>query len=214
MTLFSHHPHFLFHHHTPEDSLWFFCFFYLILVTTLGSLWESSIISIYLRILDLTTSAKSLYHVKRWSHGHMSGELGRESLQERASIESGSGRDFLSCFMNTLCIYTHTDMYTCSYSRVLHVYCIHAVWDSKMVLVVKNLPNSEGDSRDTGSIPGSGRSPGGGQGNPLQYSCLVNPMDGEPGGLQSTGLQRVRHDWVTKHNTNIYIYFKSSTFHS
>ena len=34
-----------------------------------------------------------------------------------------------------------------------------------------------GDARDTGSIPGSGRSPGGGHGNPLQYSCLENPMD-------------------------------------
>ena len=43
--------------------------------------------------------------------------------------------------------------------------------------VVKNLPVNEGDIRDTGSIPGSGRSPGGGHGSPLQYSCLGNPMD-------------------------------------
>ena len=48
------------------------------------------------------------------------------------------------------------------------------------------------DSGDRGSIPGSGRSPGEGNGNPLQYSCLENPM--EPGGLQSTGSQRVGHD--------------------
>ena len=40
---------------------------------------------------------------------------------------------------------------------------------------------------DLGSIPGSGRSPGEGNGHPLQYSCLENPMDGGPGGLQSTG---------------------------
>ena len=40
--------------------------------------------------------------------------------------------------------------------------------------MVKNLPPKEGDS---GSIPGSVRSPGGGNGNPLQYSCLGNPMD-------------------------------------
>ena len=46
-----------------------------------------------------------------------------------------------------------------------------------MVLVVKNLPANAGDIRDTGSIPGSGRAPGGGHGNPLQYSCLENPMD-------------------------------------
>ena len=43
-------------------------------------------------------------------------------------------------------------------------------------LVVKNLPAIAGDVRDTGSTPGSGRSPGGGHGNPLQYSC-GNPMD-------------------------------------
>ena len=43
--------------------------------------------------------------------------------------------------------------------------------------VVKNTPASAGDIRDTGLIPGSGRSPGGGHGNPLQYSCLKNPMD-------------------------------------
>ena len=45
--------------------------------------------------------------------------------------------------------------------------------------------------RDMGSIPGSGRSPEEGNGNPLQYSCLENPMDK---GVQSTTSQRVRHD--------------------
>ena len=43
--------------------------------------------------------------------------------------------------------------------------------------VVKNPSANAGDTRDTGSVPGSGRSPGGGNGNPLQYSCLENPMD-------------------------------------
>ena len=43
--------------------------------------------------------------------------------------------------------------------------------------VVKNPPASAGDTRDVGSIPGSGRSSGGENGNPLQYSCLENPMD-------------------------------------
>ena len=46
-----------------------------------------------------------------------------------------------------------------------------------MVLVVKNLPANAGDLRDSGSIPGSGRTPGGRHGNPLQYSCSENPMD-------------------------------------
>ena len=48
---------------------------------------------------------------------------------------------------------------------------------SQVALVVKSLPASAGDSRDAGSIPGSGRCPGGGNGNPFQRSCLGNPMD-------------------------------------
>ena len=43
--------------------------------------------------------------------------------------------------------------------------------------MVKNMPASAGDTRDMGSIPKSGKSPGEGNGNPLQYSCLENPMD-------------------------------------
>ena len=46
-----------------------------------------------------------------------------------------------------------------------------------MALVIKNPPDNAGDERDTGLIPGSGRSPGKGHGNPLQYSCLENPVD-------------------------------------
>ena len=49
------------------------------------------------------------------------------------------------------------------------------LWVSQMVLVVKSLPANAGDIRDTGSIPGSGRSSGGVHGNPLQYSYLENP---------------------------------------
>ena len=47
----------------------------------------------------------------------------------------------------------------------------------QMALVVKNLSASAGDERDMGSIPVSGRSPGGGYGKPLHYSCLENPMN-------------------------------------
>ena len=47
---------------------------------------------------------------------------------------------------------------------------------SQVVLVVKNRPTNAGDVRYAGSIPGSGKSPGVGNGNPLQYSCLGNPM--------------------------------------
>ena len=48
---------------------------------------------------------------------------------------------------------------------------------AQVVLVVKNLPDNAGDVRDSGLIPGWGRSPGGGHGNSLQYSCLENPID-------------------------------------
>ena len=47
----------------------------------------------------------------------------------------------------------------------------------KVALVIKNPPANEGDTRDSGLIPGSGKSPGEGNGNPLQYSCLENRMD-------------------------------------
>ena len=51
--------------------------------------------------------------------------------------------------------------------------------DSQVAPVAKNPPASAGDVRDVGSIPGLGRSPGGGRGNPLQYSCLEKFMDRE-----------------------------------
>ena len=60
-----------------------------------------------------------------------------------------------------------------------------------MVPVVKNLPAKAEDTRDMGSIPGSGRSPGVGNGTPLQYSCLENPMDR---GVWGATVHRVRKD--------------------
>ena len=62
------------------------------------------------------------------------------------------------------------------------------LWTSQVALVVKNPPANAGNVRDVGSIPGSGRSPEGGHGNPGQYSCLENPWREEPGGLQSMGV--------------------------
>ena len=59
-------------------------------------------------------------------------------------------------------------------------------------LVVKNLPANAADIRDADSVLGLGRSPGGGHGDPLQYSCLETPMNEEPNGLQSIGLQRAQ----------------------
>ena len=68
--------------------------------------------------------------------------------------------------------------------------------------MVKNLPTNAGDLGDTGLIPGSGRSPGGGHGNPLHYSCLENPMDREDRGLQSIGSQsrtRLKQQHIYRH---------------
>ena len=68
-------------------------------------------------------------------------------------------------------------------------------WAAPVALVVKNLPDKAGDSRNVGSFPGSGRSPGGGHGSPLQYFAWRIPRTKEPGGLQSMGSQRVGHNW-------------------
>ena len=53
------------------------------------------------------------------------------------------------------------------------------MWGFQVVLVVKNPPTKAADVKDIGLIPGLGRYRGGGHGNPLQYSCLENPMDRE-----------------------------------
>ena len=63
-----------------------------------------------------------------------------------------------------------------------------AIWGGS---VVKNSPVNAGDTGDPGLIPGLGRSPGGGHGDPLQDSCLENPLAEDPGGLQSMGSHRV-----------------------
>ena len=62
--------------------------------------------------------------------------------------------------------------------------------------MVKNPLTNAGDKGDVGSIPGSGRSPGEGNGNPLQYSCLENPMvrGAVRGRLQPMGSQKVRYN--------------------
>ena len=66
-----------------------------------------------------------------------------------------------------------------------------------------------GAGGDVSLIPGLGRSPRGGHGNPLQYSCLENPM--EPGGLQSIGSQRVEHDWSDLALTHMHDLYSSRT---
>ena len=67
------------------------------------------------------------------------------------------------------------------------------IWE--VALVVKNLPPNPEDIRDVSSIPGSGRSPGGGHGNPLRYACLENPTDRGAWQAIVYESQRVRHNW-------------------
>ena len=79
------------------------------------------------------------------------------------------------------------------YKFLIHsLTCIH--FPVFLVLCVP-LPANVGDTGDAGSISGLGRSPGGGHGNPLQYSCLENPMDRGSWWATVIGSQRVRHDW-------------------
>ena len=64
---------------------------------------------------------------------------------------------------------------------------------SQVALVVKNPPTNAGDTEDMGLIPGLARSPGGGNGNPLRYPHLENPMDGGAWWATVHGSQRVRY---------------------
>ena len=79
------------------------------------------------------------------------------------------------------------------FSAQLSLWSSSHIHTSQVVLVVKNPPDNAGDIRDMGSIPGSGRSPGEGNGNPFQYYCLENSMDG--------GALLAMVHWVTKSRT-------------
>ena len=68
---------------------------------------------------------------------------------------------------------------------------------SQVALVVKNLPDKDGDIKYACLIPGSRRSLGGGNGNPLQYSCLGNPMGRGAWWAAVHGVAKSRHDWPT-----------------
>ena len=72
---------------------------------------------------------------------------------------------------------------------------------SQVSLGVKNSPANAGDIRDVGLIPGSGRCPGGGHGNPLQYSCLENPMDRGAWRATVHGVAKswTRLEWLSQH---------------
>ena len=72
-----------------------------------------------------------------------------------------------------------------------------------MALVVKSLPANAGDKTDSGSIPGSGRSPGGGNGNPLQDRCIENAWTEEPSGVQAVESQSHTAERLTHASTHM-----------
>ena len=70
---------------------------------------------------------------------------------------------------------------------------------SQVALAVKNPPANAGDARDAGSIPGLGRSPGEGNSNTLQYSCLENPVNSWQATVRSIAQSRTQLKWVSMH---------------
>ena len=130
----------------------------------------------------------------RWHH-----RLNRHEFEEALGV--GDGRGSLACcspwggkelnmteWLNRTVI-----TFTFNSSNINTKYLLHVLQRGfPHSSVGKVCACSEGD---LGSIPGSGRSPGEGNGNPLQYSCLENPWTEEPGGLQSTGSQELDTTW-------------------
>ena len=91
---------------------------------------------------------------------------------------------------------TGTDWCHCLYIYInIYLYFCLGIFPSGTM--VKNLPANAGDARDVGLIPGSRRSPGEGNGNPLQYSCLGNCMDR---GAWWATVHRVAHSWTRLNN--------------
>ena len=84
--------------------------------------------------------------------------------------------------------------------------------ETQVAQLVNNLPANAGDIRDVGLIPGSGRSPGVGNGNPFQYLCQENPGTEEPGRLQSIVSRIAGHNLYIVNMNNFNIFQKKLKF--
>ena len=122
-------------------------------------------------------------------------------------------------FFSTVWVYASMYMYVCIYIYIYIYICLLYsfiyITISQEVLVVKNTPAKAGDVKDMDSIPESERSSGEGHGNPLQHSCLDNPMDRGAWwatGLQSIGSQRVEHDQSDLTYTHTHTYRHTHTY--
>ena len=95
--------------------------------------------------------------------------------------------------------------YIC-HSKTAYTFQVYMGITTQVAFMVKNPPANAGDIRDVGSTPGSGSSPGGGHGNPLQCSCLENPMDRGACGLESMGSQRAANNWANLARMHAHVY--------
>ena len=114
--------------------------------------------------------------LKRWLFNWL-----LSSVSSFSCLSPGSSHIFLPEFLDTfISSLTHPYVHHPSIYSVTSLHsCYEPIRASQLVLVIKNLPANAGDRKDAGSIPGLGGSSGVGHGNPLQYSCLENPMDRE-----------------------------------
>ena len=113
------------------------------------------------------------------------------SIKQEDMFEWRPTLQVLHLLLNSLCYDSfHNTMQTQESQRISKKTGFPGGLDSKA---------SACNARDLDSIPGSGRSPGEGNSNPLQYSCLENPWTQEHSRLQSMGSRRIRHDWATSH---------------
>ena len=133
-------------------------------------------------------------------------------------LEQSGGKEYMKRLLNfwlkTLLVSNHSNsLWGRSYNTGK---CILVLIFIKYICSIYGFPGgsvgreSACNAEDLGSIPGSGRSPGEGSGNPLQYSCLENSMDRGDWWLQSMESQRVRHKWVTNIMFNLYDFTQAS----
>ena len=103
-----------------------------------------------------------------WNHHHQV----HLKYYKRCFIKS-----LIQLYLVLLFVYLCYLLYPCYYPCFICYHFLALFWASQVMLMVKNLPANAGDTRDMGSISGSGRFPGEGNSNPLQYSCLKNLID-------------------------------------
>ena len=97
-----------------------------------------------------------------------------EYIKEKFMDYYSPHKIFNPWYLSLRCPNSLGNVFPCNCTLYIH---LHIKWASQVAVVVKNLPANAGDTTDRGSSPGLGRSPGEGDGNLFQYSCLGNPMD-------------------------------------